>query len=83
MPQTARRPQGAPAPATPHIFDTAAAAAYLGVSPRTLQDWRFRGVGPKYLAYSSRACRYRVADLDAWLAAQERTSTSDPGPGAA
>ena len=82
MPETAPRPQSTSAPATPHILDTAAAAAYLGVAPRTLQDWRFRGVGPKYLAYSSRACRYRVSDLDAWLAQRERTSTSDPGPGA-
>lgn len=45
------------------------AAAYLGaeVSPRTLQGWRNRCVGPAYSKICGRIA-YDVADLDAFLA---------------
>lgn len=44
------------------------AAAYLGpVSPRTLQDWRTKAVGPPYSKAGRRVC-YCTDDLDAFLA---------------
>lgn len=45
------------------------AAAYLGarVSPRTLQGWRNRGIGPAYSKMCGRIA-YDIADLDAFLA---------------
>jgi hypothetical protein len=57
------------------------AAEILGVARRTLQDWRFRGVGPRFLSYTGKrgAVRYRVADLEAFMERAARTSTSDPG----
>lgn len=61
----------------PAVTETEA-AEILGVARRTLQDWRFRGVGPRYLAYSSRAVRYRLSDLEEWMDAHVRTSTSEP-----
>jgi len=41
------------------------AAFYLGVSPRTLQEYRSAGTGPRFRRHS-RHIRYHVDDLDAW-----------------
>jgi len=53
------------------------AAERLNVSPRTLEKWRITGQGPAYHKIGSRVY-YRICDLDAWLNAQRRTSTSQP-----
>lgn len=52
------------------------AAEYLEFTPRALQMWRHKGNGPKYVKISSRAVRYRKRDLDEWIEAHVRTSTS-------
>ncbi len=73
------------APALPHpqiLVDERAAAAALGLTPRTLQAWRHAGGGPPFCLISSRCVRYRVADLESWAADRVRTSTSDAGEGA-
>lgn len=57
------------------------AAASLALTPRTLQDWRRRGVGPPHVRVSSRCVRYRLQDLKDWAAERVRTSTSDDGAG--
>jgi len=54
------------------------AAAYLSVSVRTLQAWRLRGGGPVFLKLGG-AVRYRTSDLQAFVAARLRHSTSDRG----
>lgn len=41
------------------------AAFYLGLSPRTLQEYRSAGTGPRYRRHS-RHIRYHIDDLDAW-----------------
>jgi predicted DNA-binding transcriptional regulator AlpA len=41
------------------------AAARLGLSPKTMKNWRCRGVGPGYLRLGS-AVRYHQEALDAW-----------------
>lgn len=45
------------------------AAEYLGLSPRTLINWRNKGRGPKF--HRSGAPKspvyYRLSDLNAWL----------------
>jgi hypothetical protein len=44
------------------------AAAYLGLSEKTLEGMRSRGVGPGYVKPSPKCIRYHVHDhLDAWL----------------
>ena len=45
------------------------AAAMLGVSPRTLANWRTQGIGPAFVRVGSVHSRtlYRVDDLAAWL----------------
>ena len=53
----------------------------LNLSIRTLQAWRLRGGGPKFVRLSGRAVRYRNGDLAAFIEARTVASTSDPGPG--
>lgn len=58
-------------PAEPSLIDTRAAAAYIGLQPATLRQWRCQGTGPCYHKYGSgiRArIKYDVQDLDAYLA---------------
>lgn len=45
-------------------------AEYLQVPVRTIEDWRTREYGPKFLRVGRRV-RYRESDVDAWLDAQE------------
>ena len=60
----------------PVLLDEKAAAAYLGgISPKTLQAWRVRGVGPVYRKIGS-LCRYLQADLNAWIEGRARQSTA-------
>ncbi len=59
-----------------HVVDTKQAARYLGLSPNTLEAWRSRGGGPRFVKYP-RAVRYRVADLEAYMADGERSNTSE------
>ena len=42
------------------------AARILKVSPRTLQNWRVRGIGPSFIR-AGRMIRYRPLDLTNWL----------------
>lgn len=56
------------------------AAALLGLSVKTLQNLRWQGGGPPYFKVGGRRkVRYRRDDLNNWLTASRRTSTSDPG----
>ncbi len=57
---------------------TREAAAFLGLSPRTLDRYRVTGAGPAFHKFGTRI-RYARADLEAWAAARRRTSTSDDG----
>ena len=59
------------------------AAAYLNLTPRALLGWRQKGGGPRYAALSSRCLRYTRRWLREHAVARVRTSTSDPGRGAA
>ncbi|HVR73907.1 MAG TPA: helix-turn-helix domain-containing protein [Planctomycetota bacterium] len=52
------------------------AAEYLGVSTRTLEDWRIRGGGPPFIRISCKCVRYRLIDLDEWSRQRLATSTS-------
>ncbi len=64
------------------LINEKAAAAFLGLTDRTMQALRQRGGSPRYVYISSRCLRYRRADLRAWAEARMRTSTSDTGKAA-
>ena len=40
-------------------------AARWHISPRTLERWRWQGVGPRYLKIGGRVC-YREEDVEAY-----------------
>jgi DNA-binding transcriptional MerR regulator len=52
---------------------TKEAAEHLGLSYRTLQDWRCIEVGPPFIDFGPRNKKYDVRDLDDW--ADERRFT--------
>ena len=54
------------------------AAAWLNLSPRTLDRYRVSGDGPVFHRFGGRV-RYQVADLETWASARRRVSTSDDG----
>jgi predicted DNA-binding transcriptional regulator AlpA len=56
--------------------DTKGAADKIGVKPATLEAWRCRGGGPRF-AKIGRAVRYYDSDLDEFIEARKRTSTSE------
>lgn len=51
------------------------AADFLNLSSRTLQAWRNRGIGPRFIR-AGRAVRYQRKDLQTWI--EENTVTSAP-----
>jgi predicted DNA-binding transcriptional regulator AlpA len=53
------------------------AAQYLALAQSTLAKMRLSGDGPRFVKAGPRAVAYRRADLDAWLEARLRRSTSD------
>lgn len=59
------------------LLREAEAARRIGVSVRTLQAWRQRGGGPRYVKISSRAIRYRPSDLDLWIEDRICKSTAE------
>jgi len=54
------------------------AAEYTGIAKATLNKYRVTGNGPAYTRPGgARRVIYDTADLDAWLAASRRKSTSE------
>jgi hypothetical protein len=61
------------------LMDEKQAAALLNVSVKWLQARRCKGGGPKFAKIGGRLVRYAVDDLEAFVQAAVRSSTSDPG----
>ena len=57
------------------LLDTEEVAAILRVQTNTLAQWRVKGGGPSFLKIG-RCVRYRASDVEAWINAQCRASTS-------
>ena len=50
------------------------ARRWKNMSPRTLERWRWLGIGPAYLKIGGRVL-YRIEDIEAFEAAQHRMPT--------
>ena len=61
-----------------NYLNTREAAAWLNLSPRTLDRYRVSGDGPAFHRFGGRV-RYLVSDLEDWASARRRASTSDDG----
>jgi len=75
------RPQAAPAaapqsPSTRYLTNDEA-AAFLRLSPRTLEKQRVIGGGPRFRKFGRRVM-YAVVDLEIWADARSFEMTSDP-----
>ena len=57
-------------------LNTREAAAWLGLSPKTLERYRVSGEGPDFLRIGYRV-RYLLEDLEKWASARRWTSTSE------
>lgn len=62
--------------ATPSV-ESNVAAPMIGVNAATLKAWRRKGIGPSYVRFGNRV-RYRVSDIEAWLAAHTVTPELSP-----
>ncbi|MFS3136170.1 helix-turn-helix transcriptional regulator [Gluconacetobacter sacchari] len=54
----------------PAVMDSKQAAEYLGVSYGRLRNLLWLGLGPKSFSFGKRDRRFRVSDLDAFIAAK-------------
>jgi excisionase family DNA binding protein len=54
---------------------TREAAEYLGLAANTLEIWRLKGRGPRFLKLG-RPVRYAKSDLDEWVSQCRHRSTS-------
>ncbi len=61
------------------ILNNKEAAHYVRRSPSFMNKRRCTGGGPLFIRIGRRI-GYMLDDLDDWLLAQRRRSTSDPGP---
>ena len=52
------------------------AATHLGLSKRTLENFRTHGGGPRFHKFGRKMVRYHRNDLAAWAEDARRTSTS-------
>ncbi len=59
------------------LLTTRQAAKELGLSPRTLQSWRVRGGGPRYIRIGRNRVLYDPEDLESWLAERKFRSTAE------
>ncbi|MFO7861005.1 MAG: helix-turn-helix domain-containing protein [Desulfosalsimonas sp.] len=60
------------------FYTTEQVSNLLGIQPNTLEIWRHRGTGPKFIKMG-RLVRYKSNDLEAWIDSQTRQNTSQAG----
>ena len=65
------------------LIDESESADFLDLTPRSMQAMRQRGGGPPFFRLSARCIKYTRYRCKVWYDARMRSSTSDPGEGAA
>lgn len=69
--------QTPPASPAPRYLTNSEAAAFLRLSPRTLEKQRVIGGGPRFHKFGRRVM-YALADLEAWASERSFETTFDP-----
>jgi hypothetical protein len=59
------------------LIEEGAAAEFLNLARRSMQGYRYRGGGPRWVSISARCVKYRRIDLRRWAEAKLRSSTSE------
>ncbi len=57
------------------LLTTLEAAPLIGVKPKTAENWRSMGFGPKFIRAGGRVV-YDPTDIEAWKSTRRVTSTS-------
>lgn len=59
------------------LLNESAASQLIGFSVRSLQGWRVKGGGPRFVKIGGRSVRYRRRDLIAWAESNLCANTSE------
>lgn len=61
------------------LLDTKSAAPHIGVTAGTLENWRVRGIGPKFIKTPGRTGKvlYDPVDIQLWKDASRFQSTAE------
>ena len=59
------------------LLTTKEAAAFLNVSPKTLEKWRWNGEGPTFQKFGNKLVKYDPDVLAGWVSETTRSSTSE------
>lgn len=62
-------------PMTTELIKPAELAKRIEKSEAVLANWRYLGLGPKFVKVGARSIRYRVSDIEDWLNQQTRQQT--------
>jgi hypothetical protein len=65
-----------PLPLAPRYVDEVVAANYLGVARKSLQNWRLRGIGPRFVRLEG-SIRYAIDELTAYAEARRAQSLAE------
>ena len=69
-----------PLPLAPRYVDEVVAANYLGVARKSLQNWRLRGIGPRFVRLEG-SIRYGIDELTAYAEARRAPQQEPPSEG--
>lgn len=58
------------------LLDTVGASPLVGAAPKTMENWRTSGFGPKFIK-AGRRVFYDPEDIEEWKAAHRFASTSE------
>ena len=59
------------------LLTTLMLAAWLGISKQSLEGWRSKGLGPRFVALTPSMIRYRRGDVRAWLRERSHYCTAE------
>lgn len=54
------------------------AAKLIDIKPQTMQAWRHKGIGPKYVKISRRCVKYDPCDIEEWIS-KKRVNPENEG----